>query len=277
MTGAGYLEVAEAIRRALAGGASAPRRAVLEIPGGRFLVMPAADERLALAKLVTVRPAETPSVHAELWVRRLDTGEVLHLPAEELTVRRTAALSLLAARTLAPRREGALLLVGAGRQARGHLEAFAEGLSLTRVLVKGRSRGRTEALLEAARALGLPAEPFSGAYPEDLAFVVTATTSREPVVSADLPEGVFVAAVGSFTPEARELPAGLIERAELVVADTADALAEAGELIGLPPGRVRLLAEVLSDPPRPRGTVVFKSTGHAIFDLAAVRASLGLY
>ncbi len=267
-----YLELAEAIRKVLLKGAHAPRRQVLPIPGGQFLVMPAADERVALAKLVTVRPEARPSVFAELWVQRLDTGEVFHLPAEELTVRRTAALSLLAARTLAPKPKGALLLLGAGRQARGHLEAFTEGLALTRVLIKGRSPERVEALLEAARALGVPAEPFSGRYPEDLAFVVTATTSKEPVVSADLPEGVFVAAVGSFTPEARELPEALVERAELVVADTEDALAEAGELQGLPPGRVRLLAELIENPPRTPGTVVFKSTGHAIFDLAAVRS-----
>ncbi len=270
-----YRQLARAIRDVLASGLAAPRRAVYPLPGGgQFLVMPALDARLVLVKLVTVRPGRDPSVTAEIWAQKLDTGEVFHLPAEELTVRRTAALSLLAARTLAPRLEGALLLVGAGRQARGHLEAFTEGLSLTRVLVKGKSPGRVEALLEAARALGVPAEPFSGRYPEDLAFVVTATTSQEPVVSADLPEGVFVAAVGSFTPEARELPAALVRRAELVVADTGDALAEAGELQGLPPGRVRLLAELVEDPPRPQGTVVFKSTGHAIFDLAAVRAYL---
>ncbi len=270
-----YLELTEALREVLASGASAPRRQVLPVPGGRFLVMPAADEHLALAKLVVVRPGASPSVFAELWAMRLDSGEVFRLPAEELTVRRTAALSLLAARTLAPRREGALLLVGAGRQARGHLEAFHEGLALTRVLIKGRSPERVEALLEAARALGIPAEPFAGRYPEDLAFVVTATTSREPVVSADLPEGVFVAAVGSFTPEARELPEALVQRATLVVADTEDALVEAGELQGLPRSRVRLLAEVLQEPPRVSGTVVFKSTGHAIFDLAAARAWLG--
>jgi len=269
-----YLALAEAIRAVLLKGARAPRRQVLPIPGGQFLVMPAADDRLALAKLVVVRPEASPSVFAELWVQRLDTGEVFHLPAEELTVRRTAALSLLAARTLAPRRKGALLLVGAGRQARGHLEAFTEGLSLTRVLVNGRSPERVEALLEAARALGISAEPFSGRYPEDLAFVVTATTSPTPVVGTDLPEGVFVAAVGSFTPDARELPGALLERAELVVADTEDALFEAGELQGLPRGRVRLLAEVLKEPPRVSGTVVFKSTGHAIFDLAAARAYL---
>ncbi len=270
----GYQRIAEAIRRALSSGARVPRRAVVPFAGGQFLVMPAADDRLAIAKLVVVQPGREESVFAELWVKDLATGEVLHLPAEELTVRRTAALSLLAARTLAPKKRGALLLFGAGRQARGHLEAFHQGLDLTGVWVKGRSPERARRLLAHARALGLSAEPFTGAYPRDLAFVVTATTSREPVVSPDLPEGVFVAAVGSFTPEARELPKALVRRAALVVADTEDAIAEAGELVGLPRERIRILAEVLRGPPWVRGTVVFKSTGHALFDLAAVRAYL---
>ena len=269
-----YLELAEALREVLASGAHAPRRQVLPVPGGEFLVMSAADDRLALAKLVVVRPEASPSVTAELWAMRLDSGKVFRLPAEELTVRRTAALSLLAARTLAPKKRGALLLVGAGRQAWGHLEAFREGFDLTQVVVKGRGEARLQAFLKRARALGLEARPFGGSLPEDLAFVVTATTSPVPVVGVDLPEGVFVAAVGSFTPEARELPETVLERAELVVADTEDALMEAGELQGFSRTRVRLLAEVLKDPPRVRGSVVFKSTGHALFDLAAARAYL---
>ncbi|MCH1932638.1 hypothetical protein L9G16_21065, partial [Shewanella sp. A25] len=59
-----------------------------------------------------------------------------------LTKRRTAALSLLAARELAPRRAGAFLVVCPGVQGEAHLEAFAEGFSLTRVLVRGRGRER---------------------------------------------------------------------------------------------------------------------------------------
>lgn len=55
-----YLALAEAIREVLLKGAEAPRRQVLPIPGGQFLVMPAADEALALCKLVTVEPQKTP-------------------------------------------------------------------------------------------------------------------------------------------------------------------------------------------------------------------------
>ncbi|AFV76143.1 putative ornithine cyclodeaminase, mu-crystallin [Thermus oshimai JL-2] len=270
----GYLELAEAIRKVLLQGAHAPTRQVLPIPGGEFLVMPAADEEVAVCKLVTVERDKSPAVRAEVWARRLSTGEVFHLPGEELTKRRTAALSLLAAQFLAKRREGALLLVGPGAQGEAHLEAFAEGFPLTRVLVRGRGRPRVEALLERARALGLPAEEWVGEeVPEDVAFIITATPSPIPVLPERVPEGAFIAAVGSFRPEMQELPEGLLRGAALYC-DTEDALKEAGELQGrrgVVPLREALLgARVDGDP------VVFKSVGHALFDLAAVRAYLGL-
>lgn len=75
-----YRELAEAIRKVLLQGAVAPRREVLPIPGGSFLVMPAADSELALCKLVTVEPRKTPAVQAQVWVKRLADGQVFHLP-----------------------------------------------------------------------------------------------------------------------------------------------------------------------------------------------------
>ncbi len=270
-----YLALAEAIRGVLLRGAEAPRRQVLPIPGGQFLVMPAADLEVALCKLVTVELGKNPSVQAEVWAKRLDTGEVFHLPGEELTKRRTAALSLLAARELAPRREGALLLVGPGAQGEAHLEAFAEGFPLTRVLVRGRGRERVRALLEKARGMGLAAEEWvEDEVPEDVAFLVTATPSPTPVLPERVPEGVFLAAVGSFRPEMQEVPEGLVQRAA-VYCDTEDALAEAGELQGLGKPVVTLKEALLGR--RAEGDpVLFKSVGHALFDLAAARAYLGL-
>lgn len=269
-----YLELSEAIRQVLLGEAVAPRRQVLPIPGGSFLVMPAADSEWAVCKLVTVEPGRTPAVRAEVWARRLATGEVFRLPGEEITRRRTAALSLLAAHLLAPRREGALLLVGPGAQGEAHLEAFAEAFPLTRVLVRGRGKERVEALLERARGMGLAAEAWAGEeVPGDVAFVVTATPSPTPVLPGRLPEGVFLAAVGSFRPDMREVPESLVREAALYC-DTEDALLEAGELQGV--GRpVVTLREALLGRRSEGRFVLFKSVGHALFDLAAVRAYLG--
>lgn len=273
--GMDYVRLAEAIRKVLLRGAEAPRRQVLSLPGGQFLVMPAADGEVAVCKLVTVEAHREPRVGAEVWARRLDTGEVFHLPGEALTRWRTAALSLLAARLLAPRREGALLLVGPGAQGEAHLEAFHQGFALTRVLVRGRSRERLEALLRKARALGLQAEEWKGEeVPSEVAFLVTATPSPTPVLPEEVPEGVFIAAVGSFRPEMREVPEALVRRAA-VYCDTEDALVEAGELQGLARPLVPLREALMGR--RAQGDpILFKSVGHALFDLAAVRVHLGL-
>lgn len=271
----GYLALAEAIRKVLLRGGAAPKRQVLPLPQGQFLVMPAADQEVALCKLVTVEAHRQPSVQAEVWAKRLDTGEVFHFPGEEITKRRTAALSLLAARLLAPRQEGALLLVGPGVQGEAHLEAFAEGFRLTRVFVRGRGRERLEALMRKAQDMGLPAEEWPGEeVPEEVAFAVTATPSALPVLPERVPEGTFIAAIGSFRPNMREVPRALVERAA-VYCDTEDALLEAGELQGLSKPAVTLREALLGK--RAEGDpVLFKSVGHALFDLAAVRHLLGL-
>ncbi|GAA6755439.1 hypothetical protein Thermus77420_09150 [Thermus thalpophilus] len=270
-----YRELAEAIRRVLLEGGVAPKRQVLPLSKGQFLVMPAADHEVAVCKLVVVEPERTPMVQAEVWARRLATGEVFHLPGEELTQRRTAALSLLAATLLAPRREGALLVVGPGAQGLAHLEAFAEAFPLTRVLVRGRGRERVLAFLERARALGLAAEEWTGAeVPEDVAFLVTATPSPTPVLPPKVPDGVFLAAVGSYRPEMREVPEALLAQAALYC-DTEDALLEAGELQGVARPVIPLREALLGR--RGEGRfVLFKSVGHALFDLAAAKAYLGL-
>lgn len=160
--GMGYLALAEAIRKVLLRGAAAPKRQVIPLPQGQFLVMPAADPEVALCKLVTVEAHRQPSVQGEVWAKRLDTGEVFHFPGEEITRKRTAALSLLAGKLLAPRQEGALLVVGPGVQGEAHLEAFAEGFRLSRVFVRGRGRERLEALVRKAQGMGLPAEEWRG-------------------------------------------------------------------------------------------------------------------
>src|SRR5439155_13530104 len=101
-----------------------------------------------------------------------------------------------------------------------------------------------------------------------------------------LPEGVrddtFVVAVGAYLPEMAELPAELVRRsselATLYVDTLGGARAEAGDLImaGIDWARVTPLEEAL-DAPRPdKGPVIFKSVGHALWDLAAARlAHLG--
>jgi ornithine cyclodeaminase len=186
---------------------------------------------------------------------------------------------MLAARELAPRPDGPLLLVGAGTQGCSHLEAFREGLGVSKVFVYSRTTESASALAE--HAVGLGMEAGVAARPEDAlgeaTLLVTATTSREPVLPEEVREDAFVAAVGSFEHEAAELPPALISRSTVVVDTTEGAREEAGDLLQAESaGAFRwesavALEDALRWPERPGGPVVFESVGHALWDLAAAR------
>ena len=210
------------------------------------------------------------------------TGERLGLlDGSVVTARRTAALSMLAARELAPRQSGPLLIVGAGTQGRAHLEAFREGLGVSRVFISSRSPESAISLAGHARSLGLEAQAVEGPEEvlDDVSLVVTATTSSEPVLPEEIPEGVFVAAVGSFEPEAAELPPALISASQVFVDTMEGAKDEAGDLIQASQAGAfswedaTALEDALRSSGRPDGTVVFKSVGHALWDLAAARTA----
>jgi 1-piperideine-2-carboxylate/1-pyrroline-2-carboxylate reductase [NAD(P)H] len=284
-----YLELADAIREvALArrsGAVQAPPRLALPLAeDGVLLVMPASDAEISITKLVTVHPENVgrglPTIQGEVVVMEAATGSRLGLlDGTVVTARRTAALSMLAARELAPHPDGPLLVVGAGTQGRSHLEAFREGLGVSEVFIYSRTTESSAALAEHAVGLGMDAVVVP--RPEDalgeVTLLVTATTSREPV----LPEGVrgdaFVAAVGSFESEAAELPPAMISRSTVVVDTTEGAREEAGDLLQAESvGAFRwesaaALEDALRWSERPGGLVVFESVGHALWDLAAAK------
>ncbi len=284
-----YPALADALREMLvskrSGAANAPSRLAVPLGGGAsLLVMPAAGADVAVTKLVTVHPGNAarglPTIRGEVVVMRTETGERLGiLDGAAVTARRTAALSLLAARALAPRPDGALCILGAGTQARSHLEAFHEGLGTQKMFVSSRGEEKARALADHARELGMEASVVGGVEEAlgEASLVVTATTSAKPVLPEEIPADAFVAAVGSFRPDMAELPAALIRSANRVVADDLEgAREEAGDLIqaervgALSWENVLPLEEVV-DAGRPEGPVIFESVGHALWDLAAAR------
>lgn len=286
-----YPELADAIRKvALAQGSGevrAPVRTMLPLAeGGVLLVMPACDAELAITKLVSVHPENVgrglPTIQGEVVVMEAATGERLGLlDGAVVTARRTAALSMLAAREFALRPDGPLLLVGAGTQGHSHLEAFREGLGVSEVFICSRTAESAAALAEHARGLGMDAAVVE--RPEDAlgeaGLIVTATTSREPVLPEGVRDDAFVAAVGSFEPEVAELPPALVSRSTVVVDTIEGAREEAGDLLQAErAGAFRWesatsLGDALRWSERPGGPVVFESVGHALWDLAAARTA----
>jgi ornithine cyclodeaminase len=114
-----------------------------------------------------------------------------------------------------------------------------------------------------------------------VSLVVTATTSQEPVLPGEIPEGIFVAAVGAFDPEVAELPPGLVGSSTVVVDTIEGVREEAGDLVQAERAGAfgwedaTQLEDALLWSDKPKGTIVFKSVGHALWDLAAARTAFG--
>lgn len=265
-----------------------PPRLIQPLPGGGSLfVMPALDAHIAISKLITYTPAnvgtDRPAIQGDVVVFDIASGaRRLVLDGPTVTARRTAAVSLLAAQTLAPNPHGPLLIVGAGVQGRAHLEAFAAGLGVREARIASRSARSAKALAEHARTLGVHAEVVDDpdAALTDCPLVVTCTPASGVVLRAQPRPDAFIAAVGAFTPKMVELAPQLcrdIAAQGRVVVDTRDADHEAGDLLqaGLDVTRLATLQDVLrahqGKPIDKRGPVLFKNCGWAGWDLAAAR------
>ena len=288
-----YADLASAIARLLRDSSvQVPPRLVQPLSGGGSLfVMPAADDSLAITKLISYTPANAgtarPAIQGDVVVFDVGTGErrlILHGPT--VTARRTAAVSLLAAQQLAPEPQGPLLIVGAGVQGRAHLEAFVLGLDVKDVRIVSRSAASAQALAAYAQTLGVRAQVVADANAalSDCPLVITCTPARE-VVLYDLPrQDAFVAAVGAFTPQMVELAPELCRYCATlgtVVLDTREADHEAGDLLqaGLGVSRFDTLGDVIRGTRRHAaptgGPILFKSCGWAGWDLAAAQLAVG--
>ena len=207
------------------------------------------------------------------------------LDSMELTALRTGAATAVAAKYLARPDASVLAIYGAGRQARAQVECVHAVRPLAAVYCHDRNRGAAETLAASLRSeLGIAAAALDRDEMREAApgtdVIVTCTPSREAFLTrADVAPGSFVAAVGSDAPGKRELDAGVMATAALVVDDLEQCVG-IGELQhALAEGTRRgedvraELAEVVAGrrPGRTRRDeiIVFDSTGTALQDVAA--------
>lgn len=120
-------------------------------------------------------------------------------------------------------------LLGCGEHAAAQLACLRSALEVDRVVAYCRDRSRLERFC--AEHGALPAE--HGREAAELDVVVTATTSRDPVLRGDwLRPGAIVCAAGTISLEARELDNVVLGRAAFVCCDSAVAArAVAGDLV----------------------------------------------
>ena len=282
-----------ALRELFAQGCVVPPRQVHEIGAASgdsvtSLVMPAwIPGRYFGLKVVNVAPGNAahgrPALHASVLLHDAATGAPLALiDGDQVTARRTAAASALAASFLARADARHLLVVGAGQVARLLPAAYRVVRPIDRVTVWARRPLEAEALAHALSDSGVAASAS-----RDLAAAVgaadvvsVATLATEPLIEGRwLRPGSHLDLIGSFTPAMREADDACFAGAAVYV-DTEEALKKSGDLLG-PIGRgVFAAADV-------RGTLatlargeaagrasdeertVFKSVGTALEDLAA--------
>jgi ornithine cyclodeaminase len=293
----------DAMRKAFgllaSGEAHAPLRTAIEIPkhDAVTLVMPAylpVGNRLG-AKLVSVFPdnatLDLPTIHAVVILLNAATGQpVALLEGTALTAIRTGAASGLATDLLARPDAATLAIVGSGAQARAQLQAVCCARKIEQVWVYSRTRQHAERFAaEIAGRDGVPASIEVTASAREAAahadIICTATRSPTPVLLAsEVRPGTHVNAIGSYTPDMREIDPNLVRAAGVFVDQRLAALAEAGEVIDcVKDGSVKEsdlteLGEVVNGARPGRKTAeqitLFKSVGLAAQDITAGQQAL---
>jgi len=266
-----------------------PPRTCTAVPSGQLLLMPSATSAWVGTKLVTLAPDNPgrglPLVQGTyvLFDGRTLTPHSL-LDGAALTTLRTAAVSVLALRLLAPAPPRRAVVVGTGVQAAAHVDALLECTDVEHVDVVARRPGAAGLLVRAALEAGRTARELSPAGVDAVTgadVVVCATSSATPLFGADLlDERTTVLAIGSYQPTTTELEPALVGRSQVVVESVGSALREAGDVLMardaglLDPGDLVTLAALATgaatpDAGRPR---VFKGTGMAWQDLVCAGA-----
>ena len=224
-----------------------PARTHLDVAAhdGVTLVMPGLaqgdDEALAV-KVVSVFPRNVEQdlarIQAAVMVFNPTTGQpVALLEGSALTAIRTAAVSGLATDCLAREDSRVLGIVGAGVQARTHIEAVCCVRPIEEVRIYGPTPARVEKL--AAKIGMLPWSPANvlAATSADEAVtgadvICTVSTASQPTFAdASVKPTAHLNAVGSYQPHVVEIPSATVVRSRVAVDLREAALEEAGDLI----------------------------------------------
>jgi len=278
--------------------AVAPATAGVHAPHGTFHVKaalsyhgdPSVPQRF-VAKVNANFPHNTarhglPTIQGLAILFDAHTGTPLAiLDAASITAIRTAAATGVAARYLSAPDAARVAIIGCGAQAVAQLRALMVGRPIREVHAFDLQPAKADALVDAARALGLAgiahrsvAQATTGCQ-----VVVTSTTASAPFLeAAHVSPGTLVAAVGADNPAKSEIAPALMASAAVVTDRTAQCVtmgdlhhAVAAGLMRAADVRAELGAVVagrVAGRRDPAEIVVFDSTGLAFQDVAAATA-----
>ncbi len=261
--------------------------------GGFLALMPAylVGQGAMGLKAVTFYPGNgargLPTHLATVLLHDPATGELLGvMDGRLITEMRTAAVSAAATKHLARAGSTVVAFLGAGVQARSHMEALREVCSPADVRVWTRTRAHADGFAkEIAERFSVRAVATSS--PEDAVrgaeIICTVTASTTPVLHGRwLSAGAHINAVGAPRPDWREMDTEAVTRSRLFVDSRAAAAVEAGDIVGsVNEGAItnaHIQAEIgdVFDGRHPGRTdagqiTLFKSLGLAVEDVATAK------
>jgi thiomorpholine-carboxylate dehydrogenase len=241
---------------------------------GFFGSMPAATSNSVGAKLLTFYPGNAdkniPTHMALIVLFRKDTGEpVVVMDGRLITEMRTAAVTATFFDCVCDMDPGTLAVLGAGTQAKSHIEALQLIRPFRDIIIWNRTPARAEQL---ASQVGASTMPLQQAV-ESADVVVLTTSATTPVIKGSwLRPGTKVASVGWAGADSGELDA--VTMANTVIVDSrAGALAESGNVRRFNADIFAELGEILADSSAvdKSKTVVFDSIGMACQDIATAK------
>ncbi len=163
------------------------------------------------------------------------TGELACALLDEchLTNVRTAAAGSVCAKYLAPENIDRIGILGAGTQGRMQVEYLAPVIDCKDIMVWGLNQDELDDYKKDMEPLGYNVQTTLKA--EDIAdrcnLIVTATPSKSPLLSADkIRKGTHITAMGSDTPEKNELDPKILQKADIIVADSTSQCLLRGEI-----------------------------------------------
>lgn len=274
-----------------------PPRPVIEHENKTLIYMPCFTEDVIGTKMLTIFPENAklglPSLDGLVILNDRTTGAPLAImDGQAVTAWRTGAVGGVGIRHLSRKDARTVGIVGAGAQG-FHQAVFAcAARNIETVYIWNHSdRDLTDFMARLKKTIADPAvEVVQCKTVEELVkasdIICTATPSEEPVLPNDreLLEGKCIIAIGSYTPQMREIPDVIWDLVDNVYIELPYACEESGDLSQpLAEGRLTMDRVVLMDKFLASGadedeiakkTTYFKSVGMGLFDVCVAQKLL---
>ena len=178
--------------------------------------------------------ADLSSSHGVMVMFDKNTGYLKCVLHDEgyLTNVRTAVAGSICAKYIAPSNINTIGIIGTGIQARMQLEYLKMVTDCREVLVLGRNKEKISKYIEDMKSHGFKINVASNSRElcKNSNLIITTTNANESLIQKDdIKEGTHITAMGSDTPEKRELDPEILNIADAVVVDSIPQCLERGE------------------------------------------------